>query len=461
MGTSAIQDDPMLRLRYYHETGQTDEAQKYEQYLRETGQYKAPATPYTIHDEYKSGQLAKRMGAANEADQADAETEPGYLGRLATHALNTGQGMPGMEMLEAGAGAAGSKLTDHPIDYATSLATLRDKTDSIGGGASWLEHVAGGLPMLPFLPANPMKAGALLGASGSLLSADPVSSPEDMLTREGKTAGMGLLGGLLGKSADMAESGVRASAVGTPAAQMFDKMAARTASAKRLYDAALAEGKGKPFTPALKAFVAEPEVAEIVSELQSTSHKGVPAESPEMLDALYKVLSDRAGVAQKGLDAVSPTRANIGRFRLQGIRQQQEGLLDQMSGGSSLPGPMPTYRNAVADFAKRTADMKALGRGSDQLMESMTGKLVGSKQLMKKTPEAFADWANTASPSEIAAAKSGILGQTGAAFGLPGKTFGPGRRAMNNAGSLLRMIDPNDLSVAATRLGLLGMNSLR
>jgi len=35
----APQDDPMLRLQYYQDTGQTEEAKSYERYLRETGQY--------------------------------------------------------------------------------------------------------------------------------------------------------------------------------------------------------------------------------------------------------------------------------------------------------------------------------------------------------------------------------------------------------------------------------------
>lgn len=73
MGTSAHQDDPMLRLRYYRETGQADEAKNYERYLRETGQF--------------------------------AEDEkPGVISR-------------GLSQLGAGL----SHAIEHPIDFATSL----------------------------------------------------------------------------------------------------------------------------------------------------------------------------------------------------------------------------------------------------------------------------------------------------------------------------------------------------
>ena len=73
MGTSAHEDDPMLRLRYYRETGQADEATHYERYLRETGQF------------------------------ADEE-KPGVVSR-------------GLSALGAGL----SNMVHHPIDFATSL----------------------------------------------------------------------------------------------------------------------------------------------------------------------------------------------------------------------------------------------------------------------------------------------------------------------------------------------------
>ncbi len=120
---------------------------------------------------------------------------------------------------------------------------------------------------------------------------------------------------------------------------------------------------------------------------------------------------------------------------------------------------MPTYRDAVDDFARRSANMEALGKGVDALKGSLRETLPSSKDLMRKTPEAFAEWAKTASPDEVEMAKSGILGSTKLAFGLPGWTKPMGRRALRKAPSLLRSADPNDLDSNLARYGLLGVNS--
>src|SRR4051812_28680624 len=116
-GPAVVQDNPMLRLQYYKETGQSDQAKQYEQYLRETNQYRdaAPAPRPSM-----AGRVAREN--ANDAE-AQAVPETGYLGRLVTHVLNAAQGIPGMEAFEAGAGALGSHLTSHPLSYQESLNT--------------------------------------------------------------------------------------------------------------------------------------------------------------------------------------------------------------------------------------------------------------------------------------------------------------------------------------------------
>lgn len=60
-------DDPMLKLRYYKETGQNQEAQTYEKYLRATGQYSAAAPAGSSPPASQPGVLARaasRIGNA-------------------------------------------------------------------------------------------------------------------------------------------------------------------------------------------------------------------------------------------------------------------------------------------------------------------------------------------------------------------------------------------------------------
>lgn len=154
-----------------------------------------------FHAEYASGVLAKRNAQDNAGDKAvvDAEdaSQPGYLERAATHVLNAAQGIPGVERIESGAGALASKLTDHPMDRAESLATLRDATGKIGGKTAIAEKMLGSVAVAPFLPASAVRAGALLGGANAALSADD----ESLGARAAKTALGAGTGALVGKVA--------------------------------------------------------------------------------------------------------------------------------------------------------------------------------------------------------------------------------------------------------------------
>jgi hypothetical protein len=277
-----------------------------------------------------------------------------------------------------------------------------------------------------------------------------------------------------------------------PAALLLRKQAERAASAKDLYAAAAAEGKAHEATPAIRQFLSDPDIQDIVTGLQQTDQfANVSPESYDMLDAIYKTLSDQAKQAQKGLDALSPTKANQGRFRLSDIKGKQQKLLRAMgapgasvvqetqtipamttaqsprpdtrtalgnfrdmftvaakrgegtpqqqmarralerhSAESSIepirggagpheltteriqyaPAVAPTYERAVQDYAKRSAEIDAIQRGYEALRSSLSNSLPTAKNLTRKTPEAFAEWAVKASPVEVAGAREGILG---------------------------------------------------
>lgn len=419
MTETPVQEDPALRLRYYRETGQLDEAKNYEAYLQQTGQLPASAKPPT------SG--------------------PGW----AAHVLNISKGIQGMERLEAAAGAIGNN-----IPYEQSLKALRDVTGQVTGNAATAEHIGGSLVPLafPFLRGlSAVKAGAALTGADQALSADQMSPAE----RAVRTAGGATLGAVLGRVADVGVTGVRSLLTKNTASQLLEKQAARAASANRLYGAALAEGQGQQATPAIKAFLAEPDIAEIVTELQSTRpFQGASAESPEMLDAVYKTLSDRAATVKKGLESVTPNKPNIGRFRGQDIKAAQEDALNAIS-GSSMPGPMPTYREAVADFAKRSREMEAIQRGNDAVRAGMSKAIPSGKAALKKSPETFADWmATKGTPADATAATQGILGAV--KTGMQRAPLTTGRRALMAAPGLLHETD-GSLPALLAKFGLLSV----
>lgn len=404
--------------------------------------------------------VARRLAGV----KPEAEPEPGYLERLAAHVLNTAQGIPGMEAVEAGAGALGSHLPGNtPMSYEQSLNALRDATGQIGGKTAAAERMMGSIATLPFLPTNPAAAGAVLGGADQLLSASPNQS---VAGRVAKTAVGAGVGGLLGKGADMAVTAGRSLLSANPAngflnqsfaANLLARQAAKAEAAKALFDRALAEGQGRTGTETIKAYLAEPDVAEVVNGLRETrAFQNVAPESPEMLDAIFKTFSDKARAAKKGLDAFNPSKANLGRFNAKNISMAQQDLLDAISGGSSMPGPMRSYREAVTEYAKHSAAEDALKKGYDATAAKLSEGIPSSRTAMKTGPEVFAKWAGTATPEESRAAVGGALSASRA--GLLKKPLTTGRRSLSAASSIIRKTQ-GDWGANATKGGLLGLRN--
>lgn len=443
----------MLRLRYYRETGQAAEAQKYETYLRETKQWRDDTPVADPGADARAAATKARVGG----ETWSQPEQPGFLLKALAALSSLGTAIPGLEAVQAKAASLATQLTDTPRSYTEALEILRSAQKTVPKPLRIAANIAGAAPLMAMLPGGPMASGALLGGAGEALSADPMS-----LTERGVRTAVGTAGGaLVGRAGDKLVTSGKVLLSKNPASQVIAAKAARALSAKTMYDAALSSGQGKQATSAVQAYVAEPEIADIVSELQKTSQfANTPAHAPEMLDAIYKTLSDRAGTIKKGLEAVNPSRPNIGRFRGKDIESAQQRLLTALkTPDANVPAVMPTYENAVADYAKRSKDIAAMQKGYEAVTSKLSGTIPLFKNLDRKTPEAFAEWAKTASPSELDAAKRGILGATKEAFGQRGKTLAPGRRATAAASGLLRIADPNAGTLA--QFGLLGLNSMR
>ena len=286
-----------------------------------------------------------------------------------------------MKAVEAAAGSLGSKLTDHPQTYRQSLATLQGATGQIGGKTAAGERILGSTAVLPFLAANPVVAGAQLGGADQALDANP---GESLAVRAMKTAAGAGVGAVAGKVAEFVPTAARAVVAKSPDANIFARQAARAASAKTLYNQAIQSGMGKEPTQAVRQFLAEPDIAPIVEELQqSRPLQGVEPHDPRMLDALYKTFSDRAAQLKRGLDATNPSRPNIGRFRLQDTKAAQEQLLNAMeapgtktvtvqpavpeqvvSSPTTAQSPAPDLRGAINNFWTRLGLTASRGEGT-------------------------------------------------------------------------------------------------
>lgn len=162
-----------------------------------------PRGASAVHEEFKSGRMAKRVARENQNDADALAAEPGYGERLATHVLNTATGIPGVAAVEAGAGALGSKvaakfgLIDAPLSYDASRAALHENTDQIGGKTAKVERVVGATAAAPFLPGGVVAGGAAYGAADAALNDDRHESLKDRAIDTAVGAGSGAATGVL------------------------------------------------------------------------------------------------------------------------------------------------------------------------------------------------------------------------------------------------------------------------
>lgn len=287
---------------------------------------KGATSQHDYHAEYASGALAKRMAGANKRDLATLKEEEAnqhspLVQSLVATGANIAQGIPGMEAVEAGVGSLASGKP-----YATSLADLRETTGKIPGALRVGEKMIGAAGTIPFLPANAAKAGAVLGGLDEALSADPDQTKLGRALRAGTGAAVGAATGhVLGKVG----TSLKAKFTPTPQDNIIARQAERAASAKRLYAGALSEGRFKEVTPQLKAYLAEPDVAERVAQIRQLTGAGEDV-TPELLDQLYKSFADEAKQLEKGLGQIDPSKPNTLRARAQQIGRQKDRLLSAL-----------------------------------------------------------------------------------------------------------------------------------
>jgi hypothetical protein len=174
----------MLRLQYYRETGQTEEAAQYETYLKETGQYKGAPVDRKAH----ARDVARRMTSANEMEAAQLpNTASQVLGMFAS----LGREIPGVEMAQAG---ARSVVRGQP--YAQALSDIRGAESDTPKALSIPARIAGGGMAAAAIPGGPVLQGARYGILNGLLGAEPTSVKD----RLHDAALQGSVGAIAGKA---------------------------------------------------------------------------------------------------------------------------------------------------------------------------------------------------------------------------------------------------------------------
>lgn len=417
MGTTAMQDDPMLRLRYYRETGQPEEAKRYEQYLRETGQFKRdPAL------------LINKVARQEQNDQEALASEPkSYaqqaLGGIASQARD----IPGAEVLQSYLRAitrgrsmmtpvGGSvALIPMPGEYSKARSEIRDAEDA--NPASGANRVIGGTVAALATPGSAMLSGARYGAAKGLLQSDAeVDAPERIRDATVDLA----VGGAAGKAGDL--FGKLLGKWFTPS---LGKQAARHKAGIRAIDdpafeAAAREGTAAGGTsPEIQKVLAEPDIApfaEIVRK--SRTHAG--ADDATVLREVRKLMSEQAGKLENRMFSANDFKAGTS-LEASDTGLAKDALLD------AADTIMPSLRPAVEKSAVLRGARDAMRDGADIAESLLSNRRITGKKLETKSVEAFLESVKKMSPQDAAAAKEGVLGRLkefSSATANPLKLFG-------------------------------------
>jgi hypothetical protein len=336
-------DDPMLRLQYYKETNQPDEAKLYEQYLRETGQWKdARPSGGDIHEQFRSGRLQKRVARENLNDQEMLEAEtPSYAQQALGGIASLARDIPGAEALQAGGRALfrGQSYRDARDDIRgaedsapTAVRRFNRLVGGTVGAAAIPSKMPGGFGRLAGMAISPAKQGMISGGLSGLLQSDPDAG----VGGRAFDASLGALaGGATGKVADMGANYIRAKvapSLGSLALKHKKRIAkADAVNYGRVADEAAAAGGT---SAEIRAILDAPDIKPYVDIVrQSRSLQG--ASDAKTLTEAFKLMSEqegkigsrliasddfKAGTSLEGMDLAAAKRAMVEAAETPGVK---------------------------------------------------------------------------------------------------------------------------------------------
>lgn len=397
------EQDPILeKAKQLRAAGASIEEVK--QYLQSKGyETGAPEVPLRIAN--PSRQLQRTRPDATTALQRERQNASGDFEAtapaVAANIASATQVIPGMEAIQA---YASSKANDLP--YREALETQRGETDAIPAPIKIAGQMAVGAPFMaaPFIPKSPALTGALLGGTDQVLAADP---DRDLLDRAWRGAAGAAVGGSVGAALDAVITKGRSVLAPSSSKVIQTLKGERKAATEPLYDAARNVGAlpTSPMGTPVSAFLAKPEVAEIVKDLQKLDQfSGMAPDDPRMIDAIYKALSDNQRTVGKAMAVANPSKLNVGRYREQDIAGKKDALLN------AIDPVMPTYRPAVEAYAKHSGEIEAVRQGQDALRTGISKGVTTGRNLDRTSFEAFEDAMQKATPAQRERALQGLLG---------------------------------------------------
>lgn len=324
--------------------------------------------------------------------------------------------------------------------FAENRAARKANKEALPGGVRTALELAGGL-------ATPIPGGTLLKGAANTAK---------WTTRAGRGALDAALqagiGGAVGNVDDLSAEGLTSAlkeggksallgaSVAAPlgaAAGMGTRLAKRAAKAEKLDEKAVALQKemraadavnypvaltnwGMPLTPKMQAVLKNPQVREIVGDLRQLEQwKGVKANDPKFLDAVYKELSDWGRELDTPLTAPPTRRANLTRAKKENVGLLKEQFLD--AADQQLPG----YRDAVSTHAGFEKKLDVHGEAADVARGVGSGKSLPGRKLRTESRAAYRENViPKLSADEAELALGGMLGRGREAFHITNSPLG-------------------------------------
>lgn len=306
---------------------------------RESLRMDIPKESMVARSESTRGLSRSRPGASGDWQ---ALTAPGQgkviadevLPAMAALALNTAQGIPGMERAQAFTGSMGSKLTDSPMSYQESLQTLRGETEKIPSDLRTTLKAAGSMPLAALKPLQAMsaaKGGAVIGGADQLLSADEMGAGE----RAARTLGGAAVGAAAGKVVESGVTALRGATAPSLGKTALARKQAMQAADETAYGTAANEAVGKQTPQQVLDALNHPTVKPYAKEIRN-SETFSGADDATVLREAFKLMSERQGMLAG--------RINNRDFKAGTSLEQRELSLakERMLRAAEQPGKAPT-----------------------------------------------------------------------------------------------------------------------
>lgn len=385
----------------------------------------------------------------NEAEQTAVAMEPTDAQRQLGGIASIAKDIPGVEAVASG---ARSVVRGQP--YTEALSDIRQGESAAPALARIPNRIIGGGLAAAALPiTSPVMAGAAYGGLMNMLDADP-AKPMDRALNTGVGA---VAGGIMGKAADFATTGIRALRTTPGDVQIKALQAARDKMANPLYADAIEQGlNGNTNTPAIQQFLAEPDIVPIVERLSSMrQYQGMAPTHPEMLLAIRRALTDQGQAAAMPLAGYNPAAPNLAREGVENIGRAKDQFAQAVS--RNLDAPMPAAEAANEAFHQGSRPIDAMLRG-ESAMKLGSSNAGNFERLAEEGPRGLSDWLRAGNEDLVGPAAQGALammkrggrnmGVTGAGNPLQVRT----RNMLWNGGDVLRMIEGTAADNAAKPL---------